>query len=127
MEPLLSAVDIESYLIVGKDDGREVKKGIDWVIVGGESGPKARPIHPNWVRDIRDQALSAGIPFFFKQWGKWAPIHELRANEPGIKGKQWCNFDPDTSVCKVGKKKAGRILDGRTWDEFPSDSKGEFK
>ena len=63
--------------------------GIDWVIVGGESGPRARPLDPAWVLDIRDQCIDSGIPFFFKQWGG------------------------------VQKKKAGRALDGRTWDEMP--------
>lgn len=63
---------------------------IDWVIVGGESGPRARPMHAAWVRDIRDQCQSAGVPFFFKQWGG------------------------------VRKSRAGRMLDGRTWDEMPS-------
>ncbi|MGG1598509.1 DUF5131 family protein [Paenibacillus naphthalenovorans] len=92
---------------------------IDWVIVGGESGPNARPIHPDWVRDIRNQCQKAGVSFFFKQWGEWAQVHDLRCNEPGIKGKPWFNFDPDTSVCKIGKKAAGRLLDGRTWDEMP--------
>ncbi len=64
-------------------------EGIDWVIVGGESGPKARPMKPQWAADIRDQCLAAGVPFFFKQWGG------------------------------VNKKKAGRTLDGRTWDGIP--------
>lgn len=63
--------------------------GIDWVIVGGESGPKARPICQQWVTDIREQCLKSGVPFFFKQWGG------------------------------TNKKKAGRILEGRTWDEMP--------
>ena len=63
--------------------------GVDWVIVGGESGPGARPMDPAWAREIRDQCLSAGVPFFFKQWG----------------GKR--------------KSRTGRELDGRTWDEFP--------
>ena len=63
--------------------------GIDWVIVGGESGPMARPMDKAWVTDIRDQCQEAGVPFFFKQWGG------------------------------VRKKKAGRLLDGRTWDEVP--------
>ncbi|WP_026174058.1 phage Gp37/Gp68 family protein [Effusibacillus pohliae] len=89
---------------------------INWVIVGGESGLGARPMHPDWVRDIRDQCREANVPFFFKQWGEWAPVHE---HEPRIKGKLWFNFDPDTAVCRFGKKKAGRILDGRTWDEMP--------
>lgn len=64
--------------------------GIDWVIAGGESGLSARPINPNWVRDIRDRCTEAGIPFFFKQWGGRTP----KAN--------------------------GRVLDGRTWDEYPA-------
>jgi protein gp37 len=63
--------------------------GIDWVIVGGESGPKARPMNPDWVRSVRDQCQAAGTPFFFKQWG----------------GRN--------------KKKAGRLLDGRIWSEMP--------
>jgi protein gp37 len=63
--------------------------GIDWVIVGGESGPGARVLDPQWVRDLREQALSAGVRFFFKQWGGRTP------------------------------KAGGRILDGRTWDEMP--------
>jgi protein gp37 len=64
-------------------------RGIDWVIVGGESGPGARPMDPQWVREIRDQCLRARVPFFFKQWGG------------------------------VLKSRTGRILDGRTWDEMP--------
>jgi len=64
-------------------------RGIDWVIVGGESGPGARPVDPAWVTDIRDQCVSGGVAFFFKQWGG------------------------------VQKKKAGRELAGRTWDEMP--------
>ncbi|WDL99755.1 phage Gp37/Gp68 family protein [Alicyclobacillus sp. ALC3] len=95
------------------------KSPIDWVIVGGESGPNARPMSPWWARDLRDQCVEAGVSFFFKQWGEFAPVHELRCNEPGIKGKQWVNFDPDTSVCRVGRKNAGRVLDGRVWDEYP--------
>ncbi len=64
--------------------------GIDWVIVGGESGPKSRPIKKDWVLDIRDQCQDNRVPFFFKQWGG------------------------------INKKKAGRVLEGRTWDEIPS-------
>lgn len=65
--------------------------GIDWVIVGGESGPKARPMDPSWVLSIRDQCKREGVPFFFKQWGG------------------------------VNKKRAGRVLEGRTYDEMPVD------
>lgn len=64
--------------------------GIDWVIVGGESGPRSRPIKEEWVLEIRDRCLEAGLPFFFKQWGGFH------------------------------KKKAGRLLEGRTWDDMPS-------
>ena len=64
---------------------------IDWVIVGGESGPGARPIEIGWVRDIKEQCLAQNVPFFFKQWGG------------------------------INKKKAGRLLDGEIWDEMPID------
>jgi protein gp37 len=67
-------------------------RGIDWVIVGGESGPGARPMHPDWVREIRDRCIRADVPFFFKQWG--GPV----------------------------KSRTGRLLDGRTWDEMPGDN-----
>ena len=70
--------------------------GIDWVIAGGESGPGARPMHPDWVTAVRDQCLDAQVPFFFKQWG----AHNAEGR-------------------RVGKKKAGRELEGRTWDRMP--------
>lgn len=81
---------------------------IDWVIVGGESGPKARPMHPDWSRSLRDQCQDAGVAFFFKQWGEYAPCTEI----PGRA------FNPDC-VFRFGKKRAGRLLDGREWNEFP--------
>lgn len=125
-EPLLGPVDLSKWLPwdlfrrnMDMYEPNPNYRGIDWIIVGGESGPNARPMHPDWVRSIRDQCVAAEVPFFFKQWGEWAQIHELRCNEPGIKGKLWYNFDPDTSVCRIGKKAAGRELDGRTWDEMP--------
>jgi protein gp37 len=92
---------------------------LDWVVVGGESGPGARPMHPDWARSLRDQCAAADVPFLFKQWGEWAPVHELRCNEPGIAGKIWHNFDPDTSVCRIGKKAAGRLLDGVEHNGYP--------
>jgi protein gp37 len=70
---------------------------IDWVIAGGESGPKARPMSSSWVKDIRNQCVAANVPFFFKQWGG------------------------------TNKKKAGRMLDGRTWDEMPEIYKKSVK
>ena len=108
--------------------------GIDWVIVGGESGPGARPMHPDWVRDIRDRCVAAGVPFFFKQWGQFAP----EANHPGsyagaVKGghvgfngewgsptaRIWGTNHPPEFMVGLGKKAAGRELDGRAWDEMP--------
>lgn len=97
---------------------------IDWVIVGGESGHGARPMHPDWVRDIRDRCVTAGIPFLFKQWGAWAPGGD------GVEFGRWVNAedgatrgvridDADVLMTQFGKKAAGRTLDGRTWDEHP--------
>lgn len=86
-EPLLGPLDF----------GTGGLDGIDWVIAGGESGPKARPMHPDWVRSIRDVCLDSGVPFLFKQWGEFDEHGE-----------------------RVGKKVAGRILDGTTWDQVPS-------
>jgi len=90
--------------------------GIHWVIVGGESGKDARPMHPDWAREVRDQCVAAGVPFFFKQWGEWAPV-TASLNEPDF--DRLHRFDDGTAVGRVGKKSAGRKLDGRTWDEYP--------
>lgn len=79
--------------------------GIDWVICGGESGPKARPMNPDWARSVRDQCQAAGVAFFFKQWG-------TLANNPD-------RADP-TAKQNGGHAKGGRRLDGRTWDELPA-------
>lgn len=102
------------------------------IIVGGESGPKARPMHPEWARGIRDQCVSAGVPFFFKQWGAWAPIDmpwEQNSPKGCAHNETWLNlaggsgFHGD-SVWRMrhsGKKSAGRLLDGREWNEFPKE------
>lgn len=100
--------------------------GIDWVIVGGESGPHARPMHPEWARSLRDQCQTAGVPFLFKQWGEWLPTHEgrhrltfdgtLTAPHGG------CVTSGEELIARVGKKNAGRLLDARTWDQFPATS-----
>lgn len=118
---------------------------IDWVVVGGESGPTARPMHPTWARTLRDQCVAAGVPFFFKQWGAWAPYAthfaadreeqgawDTYVNLDGTTGQFAISEDHDratnytgnlaegnTAVSKVGKKAAGRLLDGATWDEYP--------
>lgn len=97
---------------------------IDWVIVGGESGRKARPMHPDWVRSVRNQCQAAGVPFFFKQWGEWFPSHEAA----GYTTIAWPECKRRTALDhaenrvefeRVGKKRAGRLLDGREWTEFP--------
>ena len=96
---------------------------IDWVVVGGESGPGARPIHPDWVRNIRDQCVAAGVPFYFKQWGEW-----LIGNDPIVQSMNTLNFWPkrvtsigDDNFFRVTKKKAGRLLDGREWKQLPGE------
>lgn len=89
---------------------------IGWVIAGGESGSKARPSHPDWFRHLRDQCVSGGVPFHFKQWGEWAPgMKGLSAKTPGYE------FDgnPSTIVFRRGVLNTGRKLDGITWDGFP--------
>jgi protein gp37 len=97
---------------------------IDRVIAGGESGPGARPMHPDWVRAIRDRCVTAGVPFLFKQWGEWLPQTDCDA---GTKVRQTVHLaaDPgrpgtveDTVMARVGKKPAGRLLDGELWDQF---------
>ena len=104
---------------------------IDWVIVGGESGPGARPIHPDWARSIREQCVAAGVPFFFKQWGEWLhSSHDKQQHGGPLSSWQWDDGQPFTGkdgarngmglFKRVGKKSAGRMLDCRTWDEVPA-------
>lgn len=115
------------------------KSGIHWVIVGGESGPKARPMHPDWARSIRDQCQNAGVPFFFKQWGEWLEIDCMTDEQYGrvadldpealggvarFKAESFlfpvCSDQGPGFVFRIGKKHAGRLLDGREWNEVPS-------
>ncbi|WP_454825347.1 phage Gp37/Gp68 family protein [Paraburkholderia xenovorans] len=102
-------------------------RGIDWVICGGESGRGARPMHPDWARSLRDQCTAAGVPFLFKQWGEWVPGSNW-PDDATIPSGELCNFgDPSLgdggAVWRVGKKAAGRMLDGRTHDEFPGGAR----
>jgi protein gp37 len=103
---------------------RQLKlKNIDWVIVGGESGPNARPMHPDWVRSVRDQCQAAGVPFFFKQWGEWgterpaAIRSRTRILHPAL--IQGHNGSRDLCMWRIGKKAAGAKLDGCEWRKFP--------
>jgi len=100
---------------------------LDWVITGGESGTNARPAHPDWYRDLRDQCVQASVPFHFKQWGEWKPLEDSSEGEWPTKTDHMCRFSYDGEYVdhgypqqRVGKKFAGRLLDGRTWDERPN-------
>jgi protein gp37 len=103
-EPLLEPLDL------GAIEGR-----FEWVIAGAESGPRARPSHPHWLRSLRDQCQVAGVPFFFKQWGEWLPLDDVG----GGAGRQH-RFADGTVVARLGRKAAGAALDGREWRESPA-------
>lgn len=91
---------------------------LDWVIVGGESGPGARPMHPDWARDIRDQCAEAGVPFHFKQWGDWSgPLYQQR--ELPDRRHRRLNGTDGLYQLRIGKKRAGRLLDGREHNGMP--------
>lgn len=129
-EPLLGPVDlladrgVDGYLArVGV--GPAV--GIGWVIVGGESGAGARPMHPEWARQLRDQCAAAGVPFLFKQWGEWLPTfegrHRVTYDGRLLEPQDGCLMSNEELVKRVGKKAAGRTLDGRTHDEYPEETR----
>ncbi len=159
LEPLLGPADLTEIehvpghclhallgLIAEPDGTCSHVKGLDWVIAGGESGPGARPMHPDWVRQIRDQCAAFDVPFHFKQWGAWLP---WEPDQPPCWAAQngQCedrhtlfpadfdhadNWDdglwalPDAGQAafqRVGKKAAGRLLDGRTHDAYPEMSR----
>lgn len=134
VEPLLGPVDLRPWLrrINGESRAESVHdwstERIDWVIVGGESGPGARPMHPDWVRAVRDECQRWGVPFLFKQWGEWAPVDPEPRTGNGTIARPDGTFrwrlgvpptDGEIAMVRVGKKAAGRELDGRTWDEYP--------
>ncbi len=105
---------------------------LDWVICGGEFGPKARPMHPDWAQAVRDQCAETDTPFFFKGWGEWSPVPL-----GGFKGRTGCLWpdgewiegpivltmrkDVARVMVKVGKKRAGRLLDGSEYSQWPGD------
>jgi protein gp37 len=103
---------------------------LDWIIVGGESGPGARPMHPDWARSIREQCAKSGVAFHFKQWGNWAPIDETYADHPvslplrASIGHAWTDspelVGPNAQwLACFGKARAGRLLDGVEHNGMP--------
>lgn len=115
-EPLLGPVDLGRYAY-----GLE---GLHWVIAGGESGPRARPMHPDWARVLRDQCAAAQVPFFFKQWGAWTeerqPGRESVLLDYQGAGRIWAHRHQAVELWRAkGKHDTGRQLDGRTHDDFP--------
>ena len=166
IEPLLGRIDLTKLPVPGAKEGLcvdalksndaryfEAEHHVDWVIVGGESGHGARPMHPDWARSLRDQCVAAGVAFFFKQWGEYIcePIpddfsaaHDCCIDHLGrdcaisfSHGERWeahaekstwqrCEkFDRRWVLPnRVGKKAAGRLLDGREWNEMPEVNRG---
>ena len=131
MEPLLGPVSFEGFFSNPSNiaAGTNALEELDWVIAGGESGPGARPTHPNWHRELRDQCEAVGTPFLFKQWGEFAPalsgLHFLPLEgcpqfRPRAAGQDTHDFGDGYGAVRIGKKAAGRELDGKTWDEFPA-------
>lgn len=155
MEPLLGPVDL-NHIRLPHGSGRtwidalqpwwvtpDMRTRLDLVIVGGESGPGARPMHPDWARSLRDQCVAAGAAFHFKQWGEWAAgdafgmVSDKPVTRKNGEVKDWMDRYVTTDewgarlqghtftghstylVYRVGKKAAGRLLDGRTWDQMP--------
>lgn len=131
MEPLLGPVSFEGMWVNHANPAmhENMLEALDWVIVGGESGPGARPMHPDYARSLRDQCEAAGVPFLFKQWGDWMPTKKVgetitltfpSGGPYGPKQPDFHEWPDGISVARVGKKAAGRLLDGRTWDGYPS-------
>lgn len=147
MEPLLGPVSFEGLFANPHDlrDGTNALEALDWVIVGGESGPKARPMHYDWASSLRDQCAAAGVPFLFKQWGEWLPWHQFsvvgiedppeqtRFTTLEFMGDHWRDVgypawmdvadgqvDDMKCVGRVGKEAAGRLLDGVEHNGFPT-------
>lgn len=133
IEPMLSPIDISNYLKVINESGWHDFGGpfsgrnkLDWVICGGESGHKARPMHPDWVRSLRDQCKAAEVPFFFKQWGEWMPtedfvdnLKELIKKHPEAQILDCFKFEDELRITKLRKKYTGRLLDGVEHNEMP--------
>jgi len=146
MEPLLGPVDLETIQLPSGEvfnafygwhtaGAYDRVSGVDWVVVGGESGPQARPMHPQWARNLRDQCEASSVPFLFKQWGEWTPGENVEWAEGLAKtarrfGNDWLfsteslsgadgHVDDEPDLYWVGKQSAGRRLDGNLYDGYP--------
>jgi protein gp37 len=114
-EPLLGALNLQPWIEAAKRDEFRLPH---WLIAGGESGAHARPPHPEWFTSLRDQCLHAGIKFHFKQWGNWRPVTPRQVN--GYQAKTlFLSSGDKIIIANMGKSKAGRLLEGKTWSGFP--------
>jgi protein gp37 len=122
IEPMLGPVDFRPFLGFWQWSRSENFQtwvphdppSLDLVICGGETGPGARPMHPDWVRSVRDQCAASGVPFFLKQNGEWVACFMVEDET-----KYDCQTVEGTIMCKVGHKRAGRLLDGQEWNALP--------
>lgn len=117
VEPMLGPIDMRmgGASIPDYSDHRPLAR-LGWVIAGGESGPHARPAHPEWFRSLRDQCAAAGVPFHFKQWGEWAPYDRSRSDGAALATPNAL----DEPMQHFGTKLAGRLLDGVEHNGFPA-------
>jgi protein gp37 len=137
-EPLLGPVDLSIGFRVREGVKQDVlygSEGLRWVIAGGESGPGARPMHPDWARSLRDQCQAADVAFFFKQWGEWTPGENVERSSGVVETATWFDGrwifekenlasdeghrDDEPDLYRMGKKAAGAWLDGQEWKQFP--------
>lgn len=146
-EPLLGSLDVTRHLEVGHLDSELglSNPGIDWVVAGGESGRGARPMHPDWARALRDQCAAADVAFLFKQWGEYLPAIDRERDDPDWRRDYshtyaddqqniaWLNIDGGCGfhgarfhvMQRVGKRVAGRLLDGVEHNAFPTSPQRE--
>lgn len=137
IEPCLGDVSLTPYLyrkVMGGDgtgfDGQTLwySHALDLVILGGETGPGARPMHPAWARSVRDQTKAAGKAFFFKSWGEWMPAGDIDICDPmldvSVHSSRYYKLPDGRGMIRVGKTRSGRRLDGRKWNEFPKSHGG---